>query len=161
MLADTDGDGAGDLADADATFLPNPMNMDGAPAPFTLAEALVENNYDPVKKVDAPDHLEILIQNPEATELTGFSIYVAIKDDDSGTTEGAFRKLDGLIVPAGGEARIHFDNGVLPGHFRANPNSIHAISQAVNTFSIAVRADGFAPVMVEIAKDKGGAERAD
>lgn len=161
MLADTDGDGTGDLADADATFMSNPMKRVGAPAPFTLSEALVENNYVPVKKVDAPDHRQMVIKNSGATELTGFSIYVAIKDNDNGRSDGSFRKLDGLIVPAGGEARIHFDNGVLPGHFRANPNSIHAISQAVNTFSVAVRADGFAPVMVEIAKDKGGAELAD
>ena len=161
MVADTDGDGVNDLADADAAFLPSPMTMDGTAAPFTIAEALVENNYDPVKKADAPDHLEILIQNPGTTDLTGFSIYVAIKDADSGTTEGIFRRLDGLSVPAGGEARIHFDDGAAPGHFRANPNSIYVSSQAAKTFSVAVQADGFAPVMTEIAKDKGGAEQAD
>ena len=46
MVADTDGDGVNDLADTDAAFMPNPMKMDGPAAPFTIAEALVENNYD-------------------------------------------------------------------------------------------------------------------
>jgi hypothetical protein len=161
MVADTDGDGLNDLADTDAAFMPNPMKMDGPAAPFTMAEALVENNYDPVKKADATDHLELLIKNPGATDLTGLSIYVAIKDADTSTTEGTFRKLDGFMVPAGGEARIHFDDGAAPGHFRANPNSIYVTSQAAKTFTIAVQADGFAPVTTEIAKDKGGAEQAD
>ena len=161
MVADTDGDGVNDLADTDAAFMPNPMKMDGVAAPFTIAEALVENNYDPVKKADATDHLELLIKNSGTAELTGFSISIAIKDADTGTTEGTFRKLDGFVVPAGGEARIHFDDGTAPGHFRANPNSIYVTSQAAKSFTIAVQADGFAPVTTEIAKDKGGAEAAD
>ena len=89
MVADTDGDGLNDLADTDAAFMPNPMKMDGPAAPFTIAEALVENNYDAVKKADATDHLELLVKNPGATDLTGFSIYYAIKDADTGTIEGA------------------------------------------------------------------------
>ena len=161
MVVDTDGDGVNDLADTDAAFMPNPMKMDGSVAPFAIAEALVENNYDLVKKADATDHLEILIKNSGATDLTGFSIYFAVKDADTGTTESTFRKLDGFTVPAGGESRIHFDDGSVAGHFRANPNSIYVSSQAAKTFSIAVQADDFAPVTTEIAKDKGGAEKAD
>ena len=161
LVADTDGDGANDLADAEAAFMPNPMKMDGPPAVYTIAEALVEDNYDPVKKADAPDHLELLIKNTGTTDLTGFSIYFAIKDADTGLTEGTFRRLDGFAVPAGGAARIHFNDGTAPGHFRANPNSIYVTSQAAKTFSVAVQADGFAPVTTDIAKDKGGAELAD
>lgn len=72
MVADTDGDGKNDLADADAAFLPNPMAMDGPAAQFQIAEALVENNCDPVKKADATDHLELLIHNPGTADLTRF-----------------------------------------------------------------------------------------
>jgi hypothetical protein len=161
LTADTDGDGANDLADADATFMPNPMKMDGPAAPFAIGEAIVENNYDPVKKADATDHLELLISNSGTTDLANFSIYYSIADADTGAVEGTFRSLDGFTVPAGGEARIHFDDGVAPGHFRANPNSIYVTSQAPKTFTVAVQADGFAPVSVEIAKDKGGPEEAD
>jgi hypothetical protein len=161
MVADTDGDGENDLADADAGFMPNPMKMDGPAAPFQIAEALVENNYDPVKKADAADHLELLIHNTGTTDLIGFSIYYAITDADSGTVEATFRRLDGFTVPASGEARIHVDDASVPGHFRANPNSIYVTSQAAKTFSVALQADGFAPMTVDIAKDKGGPEEAD
>lgn len=160
-VADTDGDGQNDLADADAAFAPNPMVMDGPAAPFTIAEALVENNYDPVLKADAADHLELLISNPGATDLTGFSIYYAIKDNDSGITEGTFRALDGFVVPAGAEARIHLDDGAATGHFRTNPNSIYVTSQAAKTVTFVVQAAGYAPVSVDIAKDAGGKEEAD
>ena len=161
MMADTDGDGANDLADADATYLDNPIDPAGSAAPFAIAEALVENNFDPVLKAVAPDHLELLITNTSATDLTDFSIYVSILDADTARVEAFTRALDGFVVPAGGEAHLHFDDANLPGHFRANPNSIYATSQAAKTFTVVVKAKGFAPVSVEIAKDKGGAEKAD
>lgn len=161
MVADTDGDGQNDLADTEPVFMDNPIDMTGATAPFAIKEALVENNYDYAAKKDATDHLELLVTNSGNTDLTGFSIYYSMKDADTGKVEGTFRKLDGFSVPAGGEARIHFDDSTLPGHFRANPNSIYITSQAAKTISVVLKADGFAPVTVDIAKDKGGAEAAD
>ncbi len=161
MVADTDGDGQNDLADSDPAFMANPVDMTGAVAPFAIKEALVENNYDNASKKDATDHLELLVSNSGSTDLTGFSIYYTMKDADSGKVEGTFRKLDGFSVPAGGEARIHFDDGTMAKHFRANPNSIYITSQAAKTFSVVLKAEGFAPVTVDIAKDKGGAEAAD
>lgn len=161
MVADTDGDGQNDLADSDPAFMANPIDLAGAAAPFAIKEALVENNYDYVAKKDATDHLELLVSNAGNKDLTGFSIYYAIKDADSGKVEGIFRKLDGFTVPAGGEARIHFDDGTVAGHFRANPNSIYVTSQAAKAFTVMLKVDGFAPVTVDIAKDKGGAEAAD
>lgn len=161
MVADTDGDGQNDLADAEPAFMANPIDMTGAAAPFVIKEALVENNYDYAAKKDTTDHLEMLVTNSGNTDLTGFSIYYTMKDADTGKVEGTFRKLDGFSVPAGGEARIHFDDGTLPGHSRANPNSIYITSQAAKTISVVLKAEGFAPVTVDIAKDKGGAEAAD
>jgi hypothetical protein len=161
LQADTDGDGQNDLADADPGFMANALDTSGAAAPITIKEALVENNYDYAAKKDATDHLELLIANSGTTELKGFSIYYSIKDLDSGKVEGTTKKLDGFTVPAGSEARIHLDDATMRGHFRANPNSIYTTSQAAKTFDVMVKADGFAPVNVEIAKDKGGAEAAD
>jgi hypothetical protein len=161
LAADTDGDGQNDLADPQPTFMANTIETSVAAAPFAIKEALVENNYDVAAKADATDHLELLVINTGTTPLTGFSIYFSITDADSGTVEGMFRRLDGFAVPAGGEARIHFDDAVIAGHFRANPNSIYTTSQAAKTFSVTLKADGFAPVPVEIAKDAGGAEAAD
>lgn len=161
MVADTDGDGQNDLADADPAFMANPLDMTGAPATFAIKEALVENNYDYAAKKDATDHLELLVTNSGATPLTGFSVYYSITDAETGKMDGTFRTLDGFTVPAGGEARIHFDDGAVAGHFRANPNSIYSTSLAANTFTVVLKAGGFAPVSVDIAKDKGGAEAAD
>ena len=160
-VADTDGDGQNDLADADPAFMANPIDMTGAPATFAIKEALVENNYDFAAKKDATDHLELLVTNSGTAPLTGFSIYYNITDADTGNVEGTFRKLDGFSIPAGGEARIHLDDGTEAGHFRANPNSIYISSQAAKTVTFVLKADGFAPVSVDVAKDKGGAEAAD
>ena len=135
--------------------------MTGTAAPFVLTEVLVENNYDPVAKIAAADHLEILVTNIGATALTGFSIYYSFTDVDTGTVDATFRTLDGFEVPASGEARIHFDDATVAGHFRANPNSTYITTPSAKTVSVTVAAAGFAPVMAEIAKDAGGAEAAD
>lgn len=161
MTADTDGDGQSDLADTEPAFTENPIDMTGATPPFALKEALVENNYDYAAKKDASDHLELLVSNSGSKRLSGFSIYYSIADADTGKVEGTFRKLDGFTVPAGGEAPIHFDSGEEAGHFRANPNSIYTTSQAAKSITFVLKAEGFAPVSVTVAKDKGGAEAAD
>ena len=161
MVADTDGDGQNDLADAEPVFMANPIDTTGAPAPFAIKEALVENNYDYGAKKDATDHLELLVTNAGSAALTNFQIFYSITDADSGTVESTFQKLDGFSVPPGGEARIHVDDAATAGHFRFNPNSIYTTSQAAKTFTVILKADGFAPVSIDIAKDKGGAEAAD
>lgn len=158
---DTDGDGVNDLKDTDPVWAADPIKADGAAAPFKIKEALVENNYDYAARKDAPDHLELLVSNPTGKDLTGFSIYYTITDKDLGTKEAYYKVLDGFTVPAGGEARIHFDDSGLPGHFRANPNSIYVTSQNAKLFTVELKADGFQPATVEIHKDAGGAEKAD
>ena len=157
MNPDTDGDGQNDLKDNMPVFAENPITSDGTTAPFDIGEALVENNYDP----DASDHLELLIHNTGAGVLKNFTMYTTIKANDTGTLEGYLRPLEGFEVPAGGEARVHVDDSGLPNHFRANPNSIYTTSESAKTFTVTLKADGFAPVSVEIAKDAGGAEEAD
>jgi len=159
--ADTDGDGMNDLKDDNPIFAANPISADGAAAPFTIGEALVENNYDYAANKDANDHLELQIVNSGAREIGGFSAYYSIKDLDTGVVESYFAPLAGFSVPANGDARIHFDEGSLPGHFRANPNGIYATSQAAKLFSVEVKAEGYQPVTVDINKDPGGAETAD
>jgi hypothetical protein len=159
--ADTDGDGMNDLKDDNPVFAANTIKADGAATPFTVPEALVENNYDYAAKKDATDHLELQVANPTRTALDKFSIYYTIKDLQSGKTEAYIKTLDGFSVPAGGDARINFDDSGLPGHFRANPNGIYTSSQAAKLFTVELKADGFQPLMLEIKKDKGGAEAAD
>ena len=161
MNPDTDGDGLNDLADPAPVSLADPIAQTGAPAPFAIKEALVENNYDFAAKKDATDHFELLLTNATANEVKDFSIFVTIKDVDSGTTESYFKGLPGFAIPAQGEARIHLDDGAAPGHFRDNPNGIYHTSQSAKVVTFEVAAKGFAPVTVAVNKDKGGAEAAD
>lgn len=161
MNADTDGDGMNDLKDDNPVFAANTIAADGAAAPFSIKEALVENNYDPVARKDATDHLELQVANASSQDLSGFSIYYTITDKDTGTKEAYLSKLDGFTVPANGDARIHFDDSGMPGRFRANPNSIYITSQNAKLFTVELKADGYQPVTVEINKDAGGAETAD
>ncbi|MDG1375994.1 MAG: hypothetical protein P8P56_03015, partial [Yoonia sp.] len=159
--ADTDGDGMNDLPDSNPVFAENTLATDGAPAPFTFGETLVENNFDYALNKDASDHLEIQVMNPTAADLTGFSIYYTIKDLDAGTTEAYLKPLDGFTVPAGGDMRIHLDTGEEAGHFRDNPNGSYATSQAAKLLTVTLKADGYALLTTEINKDAGGAEAAD
>ncbi len=93
--------------------------------------------------------------------LTDFSICNTIKDTDTGKVEVILNKLEGFSVPAGGEARIHFDDGTEARHYRANSNSIYISSQAAKTVTFVLKADGFAKVCIDVSKDKGSAEAVD
>ncbi len=161
MNADTDGDGMNDLADIAPVFAKNPMPLDGPPAPVRFKEALVENNYDRVAKSDATDHLELLLENTGTTDLSGLSAYYTITDADTGAVEAYYKPLDGLSIAAGKELRVHFDDGALPDHLRANPNGMYVTSQAAKTVTVMIGASGFSVVSIDIAKDAGGPEAAD
>ncbi len=158
---DTDGDGVNDLKDKNPVFAKNPISPAGVATPFVISEALVENNYDYVARKDAPDHLELLVANPTGTALADFSIYYTIKNRDTGATEAYFTNLASFTLPAHGEARIHFDDSGLKGHFRTNPNSIYVTSKAAKLFTVALKSKGFKPLNIKIYKDAGGTETAD
>jgi len=158
---DTDGDGVNDLKDKNPVFAKNPISSAGAATPFAIKEALVENNYDYVARKDAPDHLELLVANPTSQMLANFSIYYTIKNRDTGKTEAYFANLGAFSVPANSEARIHFDDSGLKGHFRANPNSIYVTNKAAKLFTVELKSKGFKPLSIKINKDAGGTETAD
>lgn len=160
MNADTDGDGQNDLADNDPVNAADPMVVGGTPATYRLGEILVENNVDPATRKDATDHLEIQVLNDGSADLSGLTVYHTITDLDSGAMESYIYHPD-LVVPAGGEARIHVDEGTAPGHIRANPNSIYLTSLAGKHVTVSVQADGFEAVQGTVEKDPGGAETAD
>lgn len=160
MNSDTDGDGQNDLADNDPVNAADPTIAEGAAATYRLGEILVENNVDPATHKDAPDHLEIQVLNDGATDLSGMAVYYSITDADSGATESYIYHPQ-VTVPAGGEARIHIDDGTVPGHLRANANSLYVTSLAGKHVTVSVQADGFAAVQGTVEKDPGGAETAD
>lgn len=158
---DTDGDGINDLQDTAPVWLDDPLAQSGPTPAFEIKEALVENNFDFEARKDATDHLELLLANTGDTDLANLSVYITVTDTESGAAEAYFKPLAGFVLPAGGEARVHFDEGTAPGHFRDNPNGIYHTTTSAKLITFEVAAPGYAPVRVEIAKDKGGAEAAD
>jgi hypothetical protein len=160
MNPDTDGDGQNDLADSDPVNAADPTIAGGAPATYRLGEIVVENNVDPATQTDAPDHLEIQVLNDGAADLSGLAVYYTITDADSGAKESYVYRPQ-VTVPAGGEARVHVDEGTAPGHLRANPNSLYVTSLAGKHVAVLVQAEGFAAVQGTVEKDPGGAETAD
>ena len=158
---DTDGDGQNDLADVAPVTAPDLTVAGGARSPFHIAEALVEDNFDPVAKADAGDHLELQLVNDTATEVTGLTVYYTFADVDTGATEAYAAALGALAIPAGGAVRVHFDGTGQSGHLRANPNSIYVTGMAAKHVTVSVQAAGFAAVGLAFEKDAGGPEEAD
>lgn len=161
LNADTDGDGLNDLEDKAPLLAPFTAVTTGPKLPVEIKEALVEDNYDYAKKKDAPDHLELLVKNTGNSALDNLSVSYSITSDETGVQERYNLALAGLVIPAGAEQRVHFDDAALPGHFRANPNSIYKTDASAKLFSVNLTAPGYQTLSTEIHKDKGGAEQAD
>jgi hypothetical protein len=158
--ADTDGDGVNDLADKAPASAENQIVQDGKPKGLTFT-AKVEDNFDPATKKDVSDHLELEVKNTSGEALSGFAMFYVIKDDTTGKLESYYKLLDGLSMAAGETVAVNFDDSGMPGHFRDNPNSSYRKSENAKTFTIQLAAAGYAPVQIELKKDKGGAEKAD
>jgi Bacterial TSP3 repeat len=77
--ADTDGDGINDLEDQVPTAVNTLPEASTGEAGLTITEVLVEDNYDPAAKKDAPDHLEITLTNEGQGTMNDFSVYYPSK----------------------------------------------------------------------------------
>jgi hypothetical protein len=158
--ADTDGDGVNDLKDKNPVFAENPIARDGKPKAFKFT-GQVEDNADPVTKKGVADHLELEVKNTSGQDMTEIAIYYTVKDLGTGKTEGYYKPLSGLTIKKGEAATIHFDDVEQANHFRDNPNSSYHKSENEKLFTVELAAAGLAPMMIEIHKDKGGAEQPD
>ena len=179
MDPDTNGNGIPDGKDPHALNMENPIKNVGMADGLTFTYK-VEDNADPVTGKGVSDHLEVDLTNTSGAELKGLVMFVQIKDDVTGKTEEKFRKLDAMcvgqppvsppgcmtsgspvVLKSGEKQTLHFDDNVLPGHFRANPNSMYVKNPNPKTFIVTFAADGMAPVSVTVQKAKGGAEAVD
>lgn len=158
---DTDGDGVNDKEDA------NPVNVDTqflpsiGPQGFAIKEILVENNYDLEAKKDAPDHLEIILENLNGSDISNFTVYYMITDLKTKQKESYIKSLPGFTLTGYGTKSIHIDSGQKPEHFRANPSSIYYISTDALEFTVTVSSQRYQTQTASIKKDAGGAEVAD
>jgi hypothetical protein len=160
LNADTDGDGVNDLADKEPTHSSATLSTAGKPNGFSFT-GKVEDNFDPATKKDLADHLELEVKNISSEELKDLTAYYSIRDEGTGKEEAYTVLLKGLAIKASETAFINFDGSGLPGHFRDNPNSSYRLSENAKLFTVQLAAKDFAPVQIEIHKDKGGAEKAD
>ena len=160
MNPDTNGNGIPDGKDPKPLNMENPIQNAGKAGGLKFTYK-VEDNADPVTGKGVTDHLEVDLTNMSGADLKGVVMFVQIKDDVTGKTEEVFRKLDGVVLKAGATQTLHFDANVLPGHFRANPNSMYVTNPNPKTFNVTFAAAGIAPVAVTVQKAKGGAETAD
>jgi hypothetical protein len=158
---DTDGDGINDMQDKTPTIADTQFQPSTGPVGFEITNLMVENNYDPVVKHDAPDHLEIEIQNTAGKDITSLVAYYTITDSTSNQKEAYIHPLDGLMLKAGETKSIHFDQAEGPNHFRANPNGLYYTSKNELHFSVTISASGYEAQSAEVKKDAGGAETPD
>jgi len=158
---DTDGDGINDMQDNNPTIADTQFQPSTGPVGFKITNLMVENNYDPVAKKDAPDHLEIEIQNTAGKDIPGLVAYYTITDSTTNQKESYILPLSGLVLKAGETKSIHFDQAEGPGHFRANPNGLYYTSKNELRFSVTISVSGYEAQSAEVKKDAGGAETPD
>lgn len=158
---DTDGDGINDKADANPTLVDNPPQNTSGSVGFLIKNMLVENNYDEAAKKDAPDHLEIVLENSGNTEISNFTAYYTIKDLNTSDKQSYELTLNGFSLKPKEIKSIHIDTGQNPEHYRANPNSLYYKSSNQLEVNVTVSAKGYQSQTSSVNKDKGGTEVAD
>lgn len=158
---DTDGDGINDKVDQ------NPVNVDvqfvkstGIKG-FVIKEVLVENNYDPVAKKDADDHLEIILKNTDSSDITNMEVFYTITDLVTDKQQSYIVPLMGFTLKAGETKSAHIDLNQGIDHFRDNPNSLYHTSMNEMMFDVTVNAQGYQAQESSVKKDAGGEELAD
>lgn len=158
---DTDGDGVNDKADENPTLVDTPIQNVSGPVGFVIKKVLVENNYDETTKKDAPDHLEIVLENSGNTEISNFTAYYTVKDLKTGDNQSYELTLDGLSLKPKETRSVHIDTKQKLEHYRANPNSLYYKSINQLEVNVTVSAKGYQSQTSSVKKDEGGDEVAD
>ena len=158
LNADTDGDGINDLQDNNPTLVDIQFHPSSGPVGFNITNILAQNNYDPVAKHDAPDHLEIELQNTAGINITDLTTYYIITNPKTNQKESYLVPLTGLVLNAGATKSIHFDQRSGVDHFRANPNGMYYTSVDELLFSVTISANGYQAQNAEVTRDAGTVE---
>jgi hypothetical protein len=155
---DTDGDGLNDKVDPHPTIYDGNISESTGTADFYIKEVLVENNYDPVTKASAPDHLEIVLVNNGSQNISGFEVFYTITDLKTNQKMSTLLPLNGFILGIHQEKSVHIDVSGKEGHFRANPNSIYYTSMNQLQVDVLVNSQGHQAQRATVKKDVGGTE---
>ncbi|MHB8651560.1 MAG: hypothetical protein ACYC8S_00240 [Minisyncoccota bacterium] len=127
---------------------------------LSIVSGLVENNVDTQGKI-TDDHLEVLLKNSSAQDMSNFEVYYVITDLATGKREGYYKKLSGFILKKGGSKSVHFDGKSGVDHFGVNKDGLYFTSKNKLQFDIQVSTLGFQVAHLQILKDAGGAELKD
>jgi hypothetical protein len=158
---DTDGDGLNDKVDPHPTIYDGNISESTGTADFSIKNVIVENNYDPIAKTSAPDHLEIVLVNNGSQNISNFQVFYTITDLKTNQTQSTLLPLNGFILGSHQEKSVHIDVSGKEGHFRANPNSIYYTSKNQLQFNVLVNAQGHQAQHATVKKDAGGTEGPD
>lgn len=159
--ADTDGDGINDLEDQAPTKVDTLPQASKGEAGLSIAEVLVENNFDLATNKAADDHLEISLTNSGQQAISDLSVCYTIKDLVTMTEQSYFLPLTDFVIGAGETKAVHIDNSGKVGYFADNPNSLYHTSQNEMQVNVTVSAEGFQAATGSIKKDAGGPEEND
>lgn len=151
----------GNPQDLVAGQYPNEIKNTATAAGFTIKNAAVENNTDPVTGAVVSDHLEVTLVNTTSKPLTNFEIYYTMTDTKTQQKESYYKKLTGFTLAANATSTIHFDNKTGEGHFSANMNSLYYKSTNAIDFAVEVSTPGYATQNINVTKAAGGAETKD
>ena len=155
---DTDGDGINDKADKKTVNVDHKVMPSTGVDDFVITKVLVEDNYDPSKKRDAPDHLEIWLKNTDDKDIRKFQVYYTITDVKTRKTQSYLIALTGFVLKSRESKKVHIDISGKKGHFRANPNSLYYTSANQRKVKVLVIAPGHKAKATVVKKDAGGAE---
>jgi hypothetical protein len=139
---------------------PNKIKNTATMSGFSIVSGLVENNVDAQGKI-TNDHLELLIKNTSARDMTDFEVYYKVTDLSTNKSEGYYKQLTGLVLKSGETKSVHFDGKTAADHFGVNKNGIYFTSQNKLQFDVQVSTLGFQVAHLKITKDAGGAELKD
>jgi hypothetical protein len=159
--SDTDGDGINDKKDKNPTLANVAFKKSNGKKCFSIKEVLVENNYDEIKRKDAPDHLEIIVKNRCNNPISDFTTFYTMKDLKNSDKQSYILPLSGFTIGANEKKSIHIDVSHQKGHFQANPNSLYYNSLNEIKVNVILSAKGYQAQKGSVVKDAGGAEVAD
>ncbi len=127
---------------------------------LSIVSGLVENNVDAQGKV-TNDHLELLLKNTSAQDMSNFEVYYTIADLTTQKSEGYYKKLTGFVLKSGEAKSVHFDGKSGAEHFGVNKDGLYFASKNKLQFNIQISTPGFQIAHIELTKDAGGAELKD
>jgi hypothetical protein len=163
VLAGCSGSSGGGAAPA-PTVLPvasNPIANDSTEPGLEVTYAAAEDNEDPDTGKPISDRLELTLKNTTDKELGSLEVYYEMTDKETGDTEAYYQDLGELVIPAGSETTVYFDNEAGAGHYPVNTFSLYRSSANQVDFDVQVSAAGVQVAHATASKEAGTGEEVD